>query len=77
MRKERENLDELGMKAIAMLDYSWSNEEWDYVGVEEWSSKETIDKREKYEKDELEILKYVEYKTYLGIPESFVDYGKE
>ena len=77
MRKDRENLDELGMKAVAMIDCSWSNEEWDYIGVEQWPTKEAIEKREKFEKEELKIFKYVESKTYLGTPESFVEYGKE
>ena len=77
MTKDRENLDELGMKAVSMVDCSWSNEEWDYIGVEEWPNKETIEKREKFEKEELEISKYVKYKIYLGTPESFVEYGKE
>ena len=77
MRKDRENLDELGMKAVSMIDCSWSNEEWDYIGVEQWPTMEAIEKREKFEKEELEVFRYVEAKTYLGTPESFVEYGKE
>ena len=77
MRKDRENLDDLGMKAVSMIDCSWSNEEWDYIGVEEWPSLETIKKREQFENEELEVFKYVESKTYLGTPESFAEYGKE
>ena len=76
MRKDRENLDELGMKAVTMVDCSWSNEEWDYIGVEQWPNKEAIEKREIFEKEELEISKYVESKTLLGTPESFSEYGK-
>ena len=76
MRKDRENLDDLGMKAVSMIDCSWSNEEWDYIGVEEWPSIEAIKKRERFENEELEVFKYVESKTYLGTPESFDDYGK-
>ena len=76
MRKDRENLDDLGMKAVSMIDCSWSNEEWDYIGVEEWPSLEAIKKRELFENEELEVFKYVESKTYLGTPESFDDYGK-
>ena len=76
MRKDRENLDELGMKAVTMIDCSWSNEEWDYIGVEQWPSLEAIEKREQFENDELEVFKYVESKTYLGTPESFAEYGK-
>jgi hypothetical protein len=77
MRKDRENLDDLGMKAVSMIDCSWSNEEWDYIGVEEWPSLEAIKKRELFENEELEVFKYVESKTYLGTPESFAEYGKE
>jgi hypothetical protein len=77
MSKDRKNLDELGMKAVKMIDCRWSNTEWDYIGVEEWPSLEVIKKREKFEKEELEIFKYVESKTYLGSPESFEEYGKE
>jgi len=76
MRKDRENLDNLGMKAVSMIDCSWSNEEWDYIGVEEWPSLEAIKKRELFENEELEVFKYVESKTYLGTPESFENYGK-
>ena len=76
MRKDRENLDNLGMKAITMIDCSWSNEEWDYIGVEQWPSIDAIEKREIFENEELEVFKYVESKTLLGTPESFADYGK-
>lgn len=75
MRKDRENLDNLGMKAITMIDCSWSNDEWDYVGVEQWPSMETIEKRERFENEELEVFKFVVSKTLLGTPESFADYG--
>ena len=77
MSKDRKNLDELGMKAVEMVDCSWSNEEWDYIGVEQWPNMDAIKKREKFENEELEINKYVESKIYLGTPESFTDYGKE
>ena len=76
MRKDRENLDDLGMKAVSMIDCSWSNEEWDYIGVEEWPSLEAIKRRELFENEELKVFKYVESKSYLGTPESFDDYGK-
>ena len=77
MRRDRENLDQLGMKAVTMIDCSWSNEEWDYIGVEQWPSIEAIEKRVQFENEELEVFKYVESKTYLGTPESFAEYGKE
>jgi hypothetical protein len=76
MRKDRENLDELGMEAVAMVDCHWSNEEWDYIGVEQWPSMEAIKIREQFEEHELNISKYVESKTLLGTPESFTEYGK-
>jgi len=76
MRKDRENLDNLGMKAVTMINCSWSNEEWDYIGVEQWPSMEAIEKRKKFEDEVLEASKYVESKTLLGSPESFEDYGK-
>lgn len=77
MRKDRENLDKLGMKAIKMIDCRWSNEEWDYIGVEEWPNIETLEERGKFEKGELKTFKYVESKTLLGTEESFTEYGKE
>lgn len=76
MRKDRENLDKLGIKAVSMINCSWSNDEWDYVGVEQWPSMEAIEKREEFENDELEVSKYVDFMTILGTPESFDDYGK-
>ena len=77
MSKDRKNIDELGMKAVMMIDCSWSNDEWDYIGVEQWPTEEALKKREQFEKEELEVFKYVESKTYLGTPESFDEYGKE
>ena len=77
MRKDRENLDRLGMKAVSMIDCSWSNDEWDYIGVEQWPSMEAIEKREIFENEELGVFKYVESKTLLGTPESFDDYGRK
>ena len=38
MRKDRENLDELGMRAVIMVDCRGENEEWDYIGVEQWTT---------------------------------------
>lgn len=77
MSKDRENLDELGMKAVIMVNCQESNAEWDYIGVEEWPTIEAIKEREKFEKEELEVHKYAESKTYLGIAESFSEYGKD
>ena len=77
MKKDRKNLDELGMKAITMINCAGFNQEWDYIGVEQWPSLEAIEKREKFENEELNVSEYVESKTYRGTPESFAEYGKE
>jgi len=76
MAKDRANLDDLGMKAISMIDCSGRDDQWDYIGVENWPSMEAIKKREKFENEVLEISKYVEYETHLGIAQPFEDYGK-
>lgn len=76
MTKDRANLDELGMQAISMIECDESNDEWDYIGVERWPSMESIASREKFEREELMIDKYVEYKTYVGYEQSFDSYGK-
>ena len=76
MVKDRKNLDELGCK-FEMINLTSSNEEWQYIGIEEWPSMEAIEKRAKFEQKELEIHKFVEYKTIVGTRESSEDYGKE
>ena len=68
MRKDRERLEELGYKLHFMIDCSWSNDEWQYFAVEEWPSKEAVQKIAKFHEEELELSKFVEYKTYLGTP---------
>jgi len=77
MIKDRKNLEKLGGKVIMMIDCRWSNEEWNYIGVEEWPSIEALEKRAKFEYEELEKFRIVESKTYLGTRESFAEYGKE
>ena len=77
MRKDRENLDELGMRAVIMVDCRGENEEWDYIGVEQWPTMDAIKKREQFENEELEVSKYAESKTYLGTPQSFTEYGRD
>jgi len=66
MRKDREKMEELGYKLHFMLDCSWSTEEWQFIGIEEWPDMEAIKKIEKFHEEELEVSKYGEYKTYLG-----------
>ena len=60
-----------------MVNCSGPDEEWDYIGVEEWPSIDAIKEREKFENEELEVHKYAESKTYLGSAESFSEYGKD
>jgi hypothetical protein len=76
LRKDRDNLDALGMQAVSLIDCRWSNEEWDYIGVEQWPSMEAVRARHKFEDEVLEVARYVECKIYLGTPQSFDDYGK-
>lgn len=75
MRKDRENLDSLGMRAITMVDCRWSNEEWDFIGIEEWPTLESLEERGRFEKEELQTLRYVHSKAIVGLPVSFVEYG--
>jgi hypothetical protein len=77
MVKDRKNLDELGCKVLMMIDCRWSNEEWNYVGIEEWPTIEALEKRAKFENEELTKFRYIEAKTLLGTRESFAEYGKE
>lgn len=76
MTRDRANLDALGMTAISMIDCNETDDEWDYIGVERWPSMEAISKREKFENDDLQISRYVEYTTYLGYEQSFESYGR-
>lgn len=76
MNRDRANLDALGMKAIAMIDCTQSDNEWDYIGVESWPSMKALREREKFEKEDLNISNYVEYEVHLGTEQSFEEYGK-
>jgi len=77
MIKDRQNLDRLGCKVLMMIDCRWSNEEWNYVGIEEWPTLEALGKRAKFEFEELQKFRYIDAKTYLGTQESFAEYGAE
>ncbi|MCQ1534525.1 hypothetical protein FTO70_02200 [Methanosarcina sp. KYL-1] len=78
MRKDREQMDELGMKLLMTIDCRWSNEEWDFIGVEEWPGIEALEERARFEKEELEAFRYAESKTYLGTGTFGIgEYGKE
>jgi hypothetical protein len=68
MRRDREKMEELGYKLHFMLDCSLSNEEWNFIGVEEWPSMEAVNQIEKFHEEELEASRYAEYKTYLCTP---------
>jgi hypothetical protein len=76
MRKDRKQMDELGMKLIMTIDCRWSNEEWDFIGIEEWPTIEALEKHAKFEKEERKAFRYAESKTYLGTLE-IGEYGKE
>jgi hypothetical protein len=76
MRKDRENLDYLGMQPVMMVDCRSTSSEWDYIGIEQWPTMAAIRERERFERDELKVSKYVESKTYLGTAQSFAEYGK-
>lgn len=76
MRKDRKQMDELGMKLLMTIDCRWSNGEWDFIGVEEWPCIEALEKRAIFEKEELKAFRYAESKTYLGTLE-IGEYGKE
>lgn len=75
MLKDRENWEKLGCKILMMIDCRWSNEKWDYIGVEEWPTLEALEKRAKFEFEELQKFRYAEAKTYLGTRESLDEYG--
>jgi hypothetical protein len=66
MRKDREKMEELGYKLHFMLDCSWSNDEWQFIGIEEWPSMESIEEISKFHEEVLNVSKYGEYKTYLA-----------
>lgn len=76
MIRDRANLDALGMKAISMVDCTGRDEEWDYIGVESWPSMKAVKERERFEREELRISRYVDYKVHLGVEQSFEDYGQ-
>jgi len=77
MAKDCRNWEELGCKVLMMIDCRWSTEEWNYIGIEEWPTIEALEKRAKFEYEELEKYKYIESKTYLGTCESLAEYGME
>jgi len=76
MERDRDNLDALGMQAISMVDCTGSKGEWDYIGVEGWPSMKAVEERERFEREELQISRYVEYEAHLGIEQSFDEYGR-
>lgn len=76
MRKDREKMESLGYKLHYMIDCSWSNDEWQYIGIEEWPNMESIEEISKFHEEELNVSKYGEYKTYLGTL-VYDDYSQE
>ena len=53
MFKDRVKLDELGGKIVMICDCRWSNEEWQFFGVEEWPAVEALEKYAKFLVEEL------------------------
>ncbi len=76
MARDRANLDALGMQAISMVDCSESDSEWDFIGVEGWPSLKAVEERERFENEELQVTRYIEYEVHLGVAQSFEDYGR-
>mgnify|MGYP000176890258 CR=1 FL=1 len=76
MIRDRANLDALGMKAISMIACTERDDEWDYIGVESWPSMKAVQERERFEREELQLSRYVEYKVHLGVEQSFECYGQ-
>lgn len=76
MARDRANLDALGMEAISMIDCTGSDSEWEYIGVEGWPSMEAVRERERFENEELQVSRYIEYEVHLGVAQSFEEYGK-
>ena len=76
MARDRANLDALGMKAICMIDCTKRGGDWDYIGVESWPSAKALEERERFERDELHISRYVEHEAELGTEQSFEEYGR-
>ncbi|WP_157755404.1 hypothetical protein [Marinobacter salinus] len=76
MARDRANLDALGMKAISMIDCTKTDDKWDYIGVESWPSMEALEQREWFEKEELQISRYVVYRVHWGVEQSFEEYGQ-
>ncbi len=76
MQRDRQNLDALGMRALAMVDCRWSNEDWDFIGVEEWPAVEVLEERARFEREQLATYRYIESQSFVGTPVSFAGYGK-
>lgn len=76
MRKDREKMESLGYKLLYMINCSWSNDKWQFIGIEEWPTMESIKAISKFHEEELNVLKYGEYKTYLGTL-VYDDYSQE
>lgn len=76
MQRDRQNLDSLGMRAISMIDCRWSNEAWDFIGVEEWPNIEAMEQRAQFEREQLETYRFTESQSFVGTPVSFAEYGK-
>lgn len=60
-----EILEQLGIKMVILCESGWDSEEWDFWGVTEYPSIETVQELRKWQ-DERQWFKYIEAKAVLG-----------
>jgi hypothetical protein len=63
--KATKDVTEVGGKWLALCNCYWANEEWLWFGVMEFPDIEAVQKHSKFI-EELEQIRYVESKSYLG-----------
>lgn len=64
--KAANDVTEVGGKWLTLCNCYWANEDWLWFGVMEFPDIEAIQKHSKFI-EELEQIRYVESKSYLGI----------
>jgi hypothetical protein len=64
MQKDKEKMESLGYKLHFMLDCSWSTDEWQFIGIEEWPNMEAIKEIEKFHEEELDVSKMAKHGSY-------------
>ena len=65
MAKNDENLKELGAKTVVHCDSSWSSEQWQFFGVEEFPDIEAAQAHTAF-LNQFDWLRYVDSLTVLG-----------